>query len=101
MKSIVSRSEPLRRRLPLSPEFDQPVLERGGSAVAGQLGEGRVEGDEYLERRLTVATVVDVKPGSQRQLLAGQGSLAAAQHRRQTGLWLEHPGPALTVGTVA
>ena len=73
---------------------DRRSAEGLGDRVAGELGERGVERHQELERCLAVTAVIEIEPGAERQLLAGQRLLAAVQHRGEPGLGLENLEPA-------
>ena len=78
--SSAARAAPLDRLAVLAQLVEAP-RDRLGPAPALELRERRVEPGRELERRLAPAALVEVEPRAQRQLLAGEGDVAARQQR--------------------
>ena len=68
---------------------------------AGELGHGRVERHPHLERRRSVAAVVEVEPGAEGELLGDQRLLPASEDGGQPRVGGEGGGAALVAGSAA
>ena len=62
----------------------QALGQRGCGEISGQLGERRVERDPELEGGFALAAIVEVQPGPEGELFAGQRELSSGQER----LWV-------------
>jgi hypothetical protein len=82
------------RRLPDSgtqrPQLVQPLGERWRRRIDCELGDGSVEGDEQLQRRLALAPGVEVETSPQDELFTYEWALSAAEQGSQPDLRPQH-----------